>query len=101
MPLREYLSISSAFGADGFINSNWKADDAKNFFPTLKTAQQVNTNLIPGVGLLGISVKGPSGTFCPLFYNSSNPTHNQNGFDLWVDVTLNGKTQTLGNWKKD
>jgi prepilin-type N-terminal cleavage/methylation domain-containing protein len=94
-------SLSAVFGADGFVNSNFKADDAKNFFPTLKTGQQVNRSYLPGVGLLGVSVNGPSGAFCTYFYNASNPVHNQNGFDLWVDVTLNGKTQTFGNWKKD
>src|SRR5437667_3948850 len=75
-------SVLSVFGVEGFINSNFKADDAKNFFSALK-ANEVNTNYIPGVALLGVSVNGPSGTFSPWFYNSSTPIHNPSGFDLW------------------
>jgi hypothetical protein len=97
------IAFNPPAAGGGFINSNAKADDAQNFFNYLKD-NQFSTNVIsayPPARVLGISIKGPSGDFCPYFYNSSNPTHNPNSYDLWVDVSLNGKTQTFGNWKKD
>jgi hypothetical protein len=94
--------ISTAFGAAGFVNANASggADDAKNFYTTLNVSQQVRTNGA-GVNFLAVACKGPNGDFCVWNYNSSNPVHNPNSFDLWVDVLLSGKTNTFGNWKKD
>ena len=94
-------AITAAFGVGGIVNANSAggAEDAKNFFTAIK-ANQISTN--GPVKFLGISTQGPNhSSFCPWFYNSSNPIHNANGFDLWVDVMLNGKTNTFGNWKKD
>lgn len=93
-------SVSTAFGAGGIVNST--ADEAKNFYPALK-ASQARDMKVNGVmvKVLGIAVKGPTGDFCPWFYNSSTPAHNPNGYDLWVDVILNGQTKRFGNWKED
>ena len=98
--------VSTAFGAGGFINSNSTlpggAEDARNFHPALKASQQVKEMNVNGVNvkLLGVSIRGPSGDFSPWYYNSSAPAHNQNGYDLWVIVTINGQPRTFGNWKE-
>ena len=96
-------SVPQAFGAASFINCNSPtgADDAANYFRGMKVSQQVKAIDVNGVTvkLLGVSAKGPSGDFCPWFYNVSSPIHNPNSYDLWVEVTLGGQTRQLGNWK--
>jgi len=37
----------------------------------------------------------------PWHYVSTNPTNNQNEFDLWMDVEWRGKTNRISNWTKD
>ena len=98
--------VNAAFDntISGFINCNALADDAKSFFDTVK-ANQIRADAA-GVKFMGISINGPSGNwpggdFCPWFYNSSNPVHNPGAFDVWVEVIVNGKTNTFGNWKQD
>lgn len=34
----------------------------------------------------------------PWRYNSSHPTNNPGGYDLWVDLVLAGKTNRISNW---
>lgn len=96
-------TIKSVFGVDGFVNSNSTPDgDAQNYHRALNPLRQSSTSLVPGVRLLGMSLRGPGTTdFCPWVYNSSAPVHNPNGYDLWVDVLLNGKVKRFGNWKED
>jgi hypothetical protein len=36
----------------------------------------------------------------PFSYNSVNPTHNPNSYDLWVDLVIGGKTNRISNWSK-
>jgi prepilin-type N-terminal cleavage/methylation domain-containing protein len=95
-------SVSTAFGAAGFVNSNATADDAKNCHPVLKAATQVRELDVNGVKvkLLGMAIRGPAGDFCPWYYNSSTPTNNQNSYDIWVEVLVSGKPKTFGNWKE-
>ena len=45
-----------------------------------------NTSLIQGT------------TLNPWRYNSSSPTNNPNSFDLWLDVSIGGKTYRISNW---
>jgi prepilin-type N-terminal cleavage/methylation domain-containing protein len=95
-------SVNAAFGTGGFINSNATADDARNFHPALNTNNQVRAVSVNNttVKVLAVSIKGPSGDFSPWYYNSSAPVHNPNGFDLWVEVSINGKIRQFGNWKE-
>jgi hypothetical protein len=37
----------------------------------------------------------------PWRYNSSAPRYNPTGFDLWIDLIVDGKTNRIGNWSKD
>jgi len=34
----------------------------------------------------------------PWRYNSSNPRYNPKSYDLWIDVTVGGKTNRVCNW---
>jgi prepilin-type N-terminal cleavage/methylation domain-containing protein len=34
----------------------------------------------------------------PVCYNSSNPRYNTKSYDLWIDVTVGGKTNRISNW---
>jgi hypothetical protein len=57
--------------------------------------------------LLG-SAGGPDPSYQPLGtanqnpwrYNSSNPTNNPNGYDLWIDLSISGKTNRISNWNR-
>lgn len=87
--------VTNLFGVTGVVNSG---ADRENFLSGLKPGaykpQPANgnaTNLI-------FAYKGPAGDFNPWNYDSSNPTHNPDSFDLWIDVVIGGKTVTIGNW---
>jgi hypothetical protein len=51
---------------------------------------------------------GPDVTYMPLGqsginpwrYNSSNPTNNPGSYDLWVQLSISGKTNLICNWSK-
>ena len=36
----------------------------------------------------------------PWRYNSSNPTNNPGAYDLWVQLSISGKTNLICNWNK-
>jgi hypothetical protein len=36
----------------------------------------------------------------PWRYNSSNPTNNPGSYDLWVQLSIAGKTNLICNWSK-
>ena len=62
----------------------------------------------PSVTVLGSTLEGPPDNMFsgvskgakinPWRYNSMNPTNNPNGFDLWIDVMIRGKTNRISNW---
>jgi prepilin-type N-terminal cleavage/methylation domain-containing protein len=37
----------------------------------------------------------------PWRYNSSSPTNNSNGYDLWLDFIVDGKTNRISNWSRE
>jgi prepilin-type N-terminal cleavage/methylation domain-containing protein len=87
--------VTNVFGVTGVVNSG---AERENFLSGLKPnayrAQPANgnaTNLVFGY-------RGPTGDFNPWHYDSSNPTHNPDSFDLWIDLVIGGKTVTIGNW---
>jgi hypothetical protein len=49
---------------------------------------------------LVVPYKGPNGDYNPWRYVSSNALHNPEGFDLWAEVVVGGKTIVIGNWKE-
>jgi prepilin-type N-terminal cleavage/methylation domain-containing protein len=108
-------SVSTVFGAGGFVNCNSanksgeNSQAAKTFLANLKPLQ-VGTNAVNGVAvtmLLG-SVGGPDKTYMPLNipdlnpwrYNSSSPTNNPGAYDLYIQLVINGKTNLVCNWSK-
>ena len=90
------------------------APAAQNFLPGLKPGQiTIFTNTsAPNnpVKLIITSVGGPDATYLPLGtgavginpwrYNSSNPTNNPGAYDLWVQLSIGGKTNLVCNWNK-
>ncbi len=34
-------------------------------------------------------------------YVSTNPTNNQDSYDLWMDIKYGGKTNRISNWNPD
>ena len=56
------------------------------------------------------AVGGPDTTYHPLGasalginpwrYNSSNPTNNPGAYDLWIQLSISGKTNLICNWNK-
>jgi prepilin-type N-terminal cleavage/methylation domain-containing protein len=103
-------------GVAGFINctkpgAGEDAPAAKNFLSNLKpnqfTTQYTNNNV--QIALLLASVGGPDLSYQapglpaginPWRYNSSSPTNNPGGYDLWVQLKISGKTNLICNWSK-
>jgi type II secretory pathway pseudopilin PulG len=83
---------------------NDEAASARSFVKGLKSTQFMAvttpvTSTVLGLGIDGpgmFSAGGPAIT--PWCYNSSSPRYNSKSFDLWVDITLAGKTNRICNW---
>lgn len=95
-------TISTFFGVDAFINSAPSVEDVKNFHQNLKPGQYKEISSSPDVEVLVVPYRGPEpfAKINPWRYNSSNPTHNPDAFDLWAEVIINNKTVIIGNWKE-
>jgi prepilin-type N-terminal cleavage/methylation domain-containing protein len=108
--------VTIAFpGVAGFINctkpgAGEDAPAAKSFLSGLKPNQfgSVSNHLVLVTALVA-SVGGPDDNYRPYFnvsgfnpwrYNSSNPTNNPGGYDLWVQLVISGKTNLVCNWSK-
>jgi prepilin-type N-terminal cleavage/methylation domain-containing protein len=108
--------VANAFNVNGFMNcgkpgSSEDAPVAKDFLPGLKPNQYgvvSNLNYTVGATILLVSVGGPDPTYKPFGvsdvnpwrYNSSNPTNNPGAYDLWVQLSISGKTNLICNWNK-
>jgi prepilin-type N-terminal cleavage/methylation domain-containing protein len=88
--------IESIFGVKGFINSD---TNKANFLSNLKPSGYANAPTTPAVRVLVVPYKGSGGDFNPWHYNSSNPEHNPDKYDLWAEVEVGGKSMTIGNWQ--
>jgi prepilin-type N-terminal cleavage/methylation domain-containing protein len=107
--------VTTAFGVGGFMNcSKPNADEsspqARNFLPDLRPNQigtPTNINGITAKLLIG-SVGGPDGSYQPLTirdlnpwrYNSHSPTNNPGSYDLWIQLSIAGKTNLICNWSR-
>jgi prepilin-type N-terminal cleavage/methylation domain-containing protein len=109
------VDVPTAFpGVGGFVNCNKPgggedASAARNFLPDLRPNQMGTfnphnvwvTNLISSVG-------GPDANYQPLGspdvnpwrYNSSNPANNPGAYELWIKLSIGGKTNLICNWTK-
>ena len=113
----DVTKVLASLGVSGFINATRGSGDdkvpAKTFLANLK-ANQVGTvtnpagSGNPAVAILITSVGGPDQAYQPLGgpalnpwrYNSLNPTNNPGGYDLYVQLVINGKTNLVCNWSK-
>jgi prepilin-type N-terminal cleavage/methylation domain-containing protein len=103
--------LGTLFGTPGIVNASSAAaaDDAstaQQFLRDIKPAQY--GEIVAGVRVLGVMVDGPvqfpssGGNFIsPIRYNPTNPDHNVNSYDLWVDVTVGGKVWRISNWSQE
>jgi prepilin-type N-terminal cleavage/methylation domain-containing protein len=110
-------SVSQAYGVGGFINcSKGSGEDAaiaKNFLTDLKanrTYYPVTNNSygqnIPTTVLI-TSAGGPDPNYQPLNAPGLNPfryvypgVNNPNSYDLWIDLSIKGKTNRISNWSR-
>lgn len=102
-------TIRKYFNMESFMNSAATEDDVKNFHTQIKPKQRdVNSD---GVVFLTVPVKGPANPLNPLrtggaqlntwrYDSSSTNRHNLEGYDLWAEILIAGKTNIIGNWKR-
>jgi type IV pilus assembly protein PilE len=120
-------SVSTAFGAGGFVNSG--ATNSNNSGEDVRVAQNFIHELTPrqtatlsansvNVTLLVSSVGGPDPNYNPLGApaNTSNPawlypnpwrykssgtlTNNPGSYELWIQLQISGKKYLVCNWSK-
>ena len=106
-------SVNAAYGVGGFINCTKGADDevvkAQNYLSGLKSNQffqNVPNNGVPTTVLI-TAVGGPDVTYQPLSASGLNPfryqypgVNNPNSYDLWVKLSIKGKTWLICNWSQ-
>jgi prepilin-type N-terminal cleavage/methylation domain-containing protein len=86
-------NVVSVFNRGGIANSM----RPRNFYRNIRPRQYATNS--SGVIVLVVPVETAPGQINPWRYNSSNPTHNPNSFDLWAEINIGGTTKTIGNWK--
>ena len=97
-------SFTNDFEVTGIANLGPKA---QNFHKNLKPSGYAlyKRNGADEAFLLAVPYKGPNpiqgvdGPINPWHYRSSKPIHKPDGFDLWAEVVVGGKTNIIGNWK--
>ena len=97
------------FHVGGIVNrthgSGEDTTKAEGFLPSLPQNRVANVN---GTNVLVTSVRGPDASYRPLGvddvnpfrYNSANPTNNPTTYDLWIDLSIRGKTNRVSNWNR-
>jgi prepilin-type N-terminal cleavage/methylation domain-containing protein len=106
-------SVNTAYGVGGFVNcTKGSGEDgavAKNFLPSLSSKQigAVSNNSVANTALLATSVGGPDIAYQPLGLSGLNPfryvypgVNNPGGYDLWVQLVINGQTNLICNWSR-
>ena len=105
-------TMRTNFSLASFMNSAPSEDDVKNFHPHIK-ANQAATNSV-GVIFFIVPAQGPSNPKNPYQIISGKPAglntwrydasstnrHNLEGYDLWAEIVIGGKTNIIGNWKR-
>ena len=95
--------LYETFGLSGLINARDINADITELKPILKDVRPDQTNsLVPGTVSLTIPIEGPFGKDRPnpwQYRVGENAVHNKESFDLWVDIVIGKKTNTIGNWK--
>ena len=88
--------VFTVFGVRGFVNSSTDPSEVGSFAKGLRLSQ---TNILAGAVMLVVPVDGPLPGINTWRYVSTNPTNNPNGYDLWAEIVISGKTYIIGNWK--
>ena len=105
--------LTQAFNVNGLRNSARVRNDIdyKGFNVKRGQIAELNptpmVNNTPGIRILAVPVPGPftlegvnKAKVNPWFYDSSSTNrNNKNTFDLWAEIEVGGKVQTIGNWK--
>jgi prepilin-type N-terminal cleavage/methylation domain-containing protein len=113
------INVQKTFDVAGFMNctkpgGGEEAVVAKNFYPLLKPSQVfgpvTNGDTGPqGVVFLVGSVGGPDPKYAPAAlaglnpwrYNSATPVNNPGTYDLYIQLSIGGKTNLVSNWSKN
>ena len=106
-------SVATAYGVGGFVNcTKGGAEDgtvAQNFLPGLSVKEIMGSVTNNGVAttILVTSVGGPDTAYQPLNASGINPfryvypgVNNPGGYDLWVQLVINGQTNLICNWSR-
>ncbi len=107
-------NVNAAYGVGGFMNcTKGSVEDgsvAKNFLPGLSAKQisgSVSNNAVADTVMLITSVGGPETTYQPVGIEGVNPfryvypgVNNPGGYDLWVKLSIYGKTYLICNWSR-
>jgi prepilin-type N-terminal cleavage/methylation domain-containing protein len=108
-------AVKIAYGVGGFVNSgqvNSSDPDAKtpqNFISGLSSKEVMSyvTNNTIATTILVTSVGGPDTAYQPLLAPGINPfrykypgLNNPGGYDLWVQLVINGQTNLICNWSR-
>jgi len=90
---------AQSLGITNIINAphGGEDEDVKNFLKNVRQDQIVDTN---GVRFLAVKTRAADDSnFAVWSYNMHAPDrHNNESFDLWVDVKIGNKIVRLGNW---
>ena len=101
--------LMATFGVEGFVNCTRGSGDegpvAQNFARSMKPNQAAaltggNVKVLVCTIPWPLSIQGPVTNMNPVRYNSSAPRHNKDGYDIWIDVIIAGKTNRFSNWSK-
>jgi len=105
--------VNTAYGVGGLVNctKGTGEDDlkAKNFLSGIRQQDiysPVTNNTVPTTELV-TSIGGPDDAYQPLKAPGLNPfryvypgVNNPNGYDLWVQLVIKGKTNLICNWSR-
>ena len=96
-------AITTEFGpgVEGFVNASQNPSEIPVYNHNFTQKQTKDSlDVVDNVvfKLLVCTVHNADGNLLTWNYNSSNPTNSPTSFDLWVDLTLRGKTNRFCNW---
>jgi prepilin-type N-terminal cleavage/methylation domain-containing protein len=92
--------LNANFRVNGIQNAVDIGGETNQVHRLLKDFRPDQVALISGAQSLVVPVDGPKGRPNPWHYLvGDNAVHNKDSFDLWVDIIVRGKTNTIGNWK--
>ena len=96
-------NLYAVFGMRGLANSSSDSSEVRSFSKGLRSSQVAwftNHPAFPTkANMLSVPVTGAQPGVNTWRYVSTSPTNNPNGYDLWAEIVIGGKTYLIGNWK--